>query len=655
MSGTPAPLSTVQPLTPVALDRIVRKCLVKDPDGRWQSASDLEDELKWVAEGAAGAPVVAATSSASRTRSARVAWASAAALAIALTVVGLLFIRERARPNSAGPATLKLAATLPDGWDLTTVGLSGVSTAPVAVSPDGRRIAFVAISSDKKTSIWIRPLDSVSALPLAGTEGGTSPFWSPDSRFLGFFAGGSLKKVDTSGGPVVTLCAAPNDLGGTWGASGVIVFALRAGPLQKVRAEGGVPAPATQLGKGETGQWRPSFLPDGRHFIYRTGPSGEKGPFHIGSLDSFDRTLAVHADSSNAIYSQGHLLFLLGSTLMAQRFDAERREISGEPFPVAEEIQIQGNAGIFSASNNGVLVYRAGDSLAGGELSWMDRSGKALSTLGDPGSYGDLELSPDGKRLALSVRSSVVSNAQTDVWIIEIDRNVRTRFTSDPAAEAGPRWTRDGRTIAYSVAEKGIFVKSSGGAGGERRLVEGTHEEYPDSWSADDSLLYERIDPTTSWDLWLLAPRGAAPVPFIPAPFRQEYARFSPDSRWVSYQSNESGREEIYVVPFPGPGDRVQVSTNGGRFARWRGDGKEMFYFAPDHRLMSVQLDTRTATLTPGAPVPLFETEPVYRDWPYDVSSDGQRFIINTRTKTTTATPLTVVVNWTAGLNSAAR
>jgi eukaryotic-like serine/threonine-protein kinase len=276
-----------------------------------------------------------------------------------------------------------------------------------------------------------------------------------------------------------------------------------------------------------------------------------------------------------------------------------------------------------------------------------------LSKLGDPGAYTDLELSPDGKRMAVAALGSAVG--RPDIWLFELDRNVRTRFTSDPAADAGPRWTRDGKQIAYAIAGKGIFLKSSGSAGGERRLLDGAHEEYPDSWSANGSLLYERVEPATTWDLWVLPPGGAAPVPFIREPARQEYGRFSPEGRWVSYQSNDSGREEVYVVPFPGPGDKIQLSINGGRFARWRQDGKEIFYVAADQKLMAVALDGSTGALTPRAPVPLFQIDPIARDWPYDVSGDGQRFIVNTRIKQMTGTPLTVIVNWTAGLGSAAR
>jgi Tol biopolymer transport system component len=521
------------------------------------------------------------------------------------------------------------------------------------VSPDGRRLAFVAIGPDRKTQIWVRPLDSLSAQALAGTEGASSPFWSPDSRFLGFFADGNLKKIDVAGGPSVTLCTAAENMGGTWSPNGVIVFSAAAASLQKVPAAGGVPAPATRLGTGETMHWRPSFLPDGRHFIYRSNTPNQKGPFYVASLDSTDSALVLNADSSNAIYSQGHLLFMLSSTLMAQPFDTQRLVVTGDPVPVAEQVQSQASNvpnGLFAASANGVLAYSVGSSTAGTELVWFDRAGKEISKSGEPARYSDLELSPDGQRLAVSVRER--TGSKSDLWIFDIARNFRSRFTSDPEDELGARWTPDGRNVAYQVNTKGIFLKPSGSSSTERRLLEAAHNEYPDSWMPDQhSLLYEVDDPKTSWDLWMLPlAEGSKPYPFIQAPLRQEYGRISPDGRWVAYRSTESGRDEIYVVPFPGPGDKVQLSTNGGSYPRWRRDGKEMFYINTNNRMMAALVDGGAAQFKVGAEAPLFEVRLLRGDWPYDVSADGQRFVVNSRIEQSTSTPLTVVVNWTAGL-----
>ena len=651
MSSTPAPLSALQPLSPPGLDRVVKKCLEKDPDERWQSAHDLEDELKWVAEGSAATAVAPAASRAGHRSSARLAWATVGVLSVALIAGALLWGRERWRATPDGADAIRFSATLPEGWVLARIQPGGGATAPLAVSPDGRQLAFVGLGPDRTRKIWIRALDSLTAVPLTGTEGGSAPFWSPDSRSIGFFADGSLKKIDAAGGPAITLCAVTRHMGGTWGTSGVIVFATAPPePLQKVSASGGVPTPATRFGKGETQHWRPSFLPDGRHFLYRSNTVGEKGPFYVASIDSTDSTLVLQADSSNAIYSQGHLLFLLGTTLMAQPFDPERLVLSGEPTPVAEPIQTQSPVpiGMFSASANGVLAYRTGEN-SGTDLVWFDRAGKVLSKLGEPALYLDLELSPDGRRLAVGVMDA--GPRGTDLWIFDIARNFRTRFTSDPAQELGARWTADGKDIAYYVEGKGLFLKPSGGSGAERRLLEAAHNEYPDDWTADGrSLLFERDDAKTSWDLWVLPlESGAKPYPFIQAPLRQEYGRFSPDGRWVAYRSTESGREEIYVVPFPGPGDKVQVSTNGGNFPRWRRDGKEIFYLRVDGMVVASAVDGSAAAFRAGVETPLFDGNTVMLgNWPYDVTADGQRFVVNSRLDDAPVTPVTVVVNWAA-------
>jgi Tol biopolymer transport system component/Ser/Thr protein kinase RdoA (MazF antagonist) len=648
MTGTPGPLSAQQPLTPPALERVVRKCLAKDPDARWQNASDLEDELKWILEGSVAAAAQAARGSGAR-RTARAGWAVAAMLGAALVVVAGLWVVERRQSAPSTGGAIRFAATLPDGWAIAPVHSAGASTAPLAISPDGRRLAIVAIGPQKQTQIWIRPIDALSAAPLSGTEGAASPFWSPDSRFLAFFADGHLKKIDAAGGPPITLCDAPRQMGGTWGTGGVILFtAAASSPISKVSEAGGVPAPATRFAEGEGQHWRPSFLPDGRHFIYRSDKAGDRGSFYVASLDSPDTKLVLQADSSNAIYSQGHLLFLLGSTLMAQPFDLARLELSGEPIPVAQRVEVQSSVpnGLFTASDNGVLVYQTGDAVAATELVWLDRSGKELSKLGEPAAYQDVELSPDGTRLAVGVLD--VNIRRTDLWIYDVARNLRTRFTSDPGREIGARWTADGKNIAYLVDGKGIFLKPSSGSVPERRLIEAPHGEYPDSWSRDQRLLlYELNDPNTSWDIWVLPVAGGArPYPFVQKPLRQEYARFSPDGRWVAYQSTESGREEIYVAPFPGPGDTVHLSTRSGRFPRWRRDGNEIFYIGAANTVIAVPVDGSGAAFKPGVEVPLFEAVTERGDWAYDVLPDGSRFLINRPVVETSTEPITVVVNW---------
>ena len=510
--------------------------------------------------------------------------------------------------------------------------------------------------SPGKAQIWIRSLDALAATPLAGTDGASSPFWSPDSRSIGFFADGQLKKIDARGGPVVTLCPADRSLGASWGTSGMIVFTpTNDSILMKVSDAGGVPVAATRFGAGEVMHWRPSFLPDGRHFIYRAAISGQRGPFYVGSIDSTDSKLVLQADSSNAVYSKGHLLFMLGSTLMAQPFDLESLTTSGGPFPIADRVEMQAAVsvpnGLFSVSDSGLLAYRTGTATAGGELVWFDRSGKRLSNVGEPGRYTDLELSPDGKRLAFAARDGSGS-ATSDIWIMDLERGVRSRFTSDPADEGGARWTADGKLIAYYVDKKGLFVKPSGSSTSERRLIDGAHGEYPDSWTPDQrALLYELNDAKTSWDIWVLpvSPQGP-PHPLIQAPERQEFGRISPNGRWVAYRSTESGREEIFVVPYPESGDKVQVSSTGGKFPRWRRDGKELFYLNSNNKMMVVAVDGFGPTFKAGGEAALFDTIPLGANWPYDVTADGQRFLISTRAEQASSTPITVVVNWAAAV-----
>jgi Tol biopolymer transport system component len=501
-------------------------------------------------------------------------------------------------------------------------------------------------------------------------------FWSPDSRSLGFFADGKLKKIEVAGGPAITLCDAPDARGGTWSRDGVIVFApTNTSGLHRVSASGGVPAAVTTLGEGETGHFQPSFLPDGRHFLYRasTGTAGVGQQIYLASLDSSDRKLLLSADATNVVYSQGHLLFLRETTLMAQPFDARRLEMTGEPFPIAEDIQTLGTNppyGVFSASENGVLAYRTGSGAASSQLVWFDRTGKQLSVLGDPAAYGDIELSPDGKQVSVSLPDQ--TGRARDIWFFDVARGLKTRFTFDPADELALVWSPDGSRVVFNSRRKGnldLYQKAADGSGTEEVLLEGGRQKYPLSWSADGRfILHAENGGPTGNDLFVLplsgdpstnslrgsgqAGQGRKSVPFLQTRFNEVPGRFSPDGRWVAYQSNESGRTEVYVAPFPGPGGKRQVSTAGGINALWRSDGTEIFYFAPDNMLMAAAVNGRGASFEVGAVKPLFQTRRTGTEVrsPYDVTADGQRFLINTLREEATSAPITAVVNWTVGL-----
>jgi len=637
--------------TPPAIRNLVRRCLEKNLRRRLPHIGEARMTIEDVLSGATPAEPVPAAPRKSRERLlVVVAAALFVALVAALTLGALAYFRRA----PAQALTMRFFVSLPDSWILPAAGLT--TTAPLAVSPDGQRVAFLARSKDGRSLLWVRALNTLAAQSLAGTENALRPFWSPDSRFLGFFAGGKLKKIDISGGPPITLCDVPDGFGGAWSRDGVIVFVPTvASPVQKVSASGGVPTAATTLGEGESGHRMPFFLPDGRHFLYRavTATGGSGGPIYVASLDLAQRKMLLNADSSNVLYTQGHLIFLRETTLMAQPFDAERLELTGEVFPIAEQIQTQGNplAGVFSASENGVLAYQTGAAGAGSQLGWFDRTGKPMGVLGGTALYSDLDLSPDGKRASVNIQES----GNRDIWIHDVARGLRTRFTFDPAEELMSLWSPDGSRVVFNSRRKGhldLYQKPSSGAGPEELLLEDNRDKYPVSWSSDGQfILYGSTGGPTSSDLFALPLSGdRKPSPFLQTQFNEGAGQFSPDGRWVAYSSNASGRMEIYVAPFPGPGGKWQISTAGGLYPRWRQDGTELFYLALDNKLMAAAVNGKGPSFEIGAVKPLFETRTAGIRYPYDVSADGQRFLINTAPEQAVSAPFTVVLNWTAGL-----
>jgi Tol biopolymer transport system component len=648
----PPPISSLQPMTPPALDRVVKKCLAKEPDDRWQTAKDLTDALKWIAEGGsqAGVPAPVINGRKGPLRDIRVAWSVAAVFLIVLTVGGFAYFRRA--PQDVLTARFLF---LPPETFLGANSNSGVS-APLAVSPDGRRIAFIAVSAEGKFLLWVRSLDTLTAQPLPGTEGAVSPFWSPDSQFIAFFTGGKLKKIGVSGGPPITICDAPGpSSGGTWSRDGMIVFSpTNTSALQKVSASGGVPTAATVLRAGEGSHWRPFFLPDGRHFLYRAITGSAELPIFIGSLDSTEGNFLLNSGSNNVLYSQGHLLFLRDTTLMAQPFDSERLVLTGEAVPVAEQVQTQGTPpyGIFSASENGVLAYQGGSSSPGNQLVWFDRTGKKIGVLGDAAFYSDLEIAPDGKRASVSAPDQ--AGKGRDIWLYDLVRGLRTRFTFDSIDELESIWSPDGSRVVFNSRRNGhldLYQKASNGAGSDEVLFKDGLEKYPSSWSPDSRfILYYTLGGQS--DLTVLPLSGdRKPVPFLKTRFNERGGQFSPDGRWVVYYSDESGKNEIYVAPFPGPGGKWQISTAGGVYPRWRRDGTEIFFLAPDNKLMAAAVNGRGPSFEVGAVEPLFETHALngFR-FPYGVSADGQRFLINTFSEQDASAPITIILNWAAGL-----
>jgi eukaryotic-like serine/threonine-protein kinase len=655
--------------TPPAIRTLLKRCLRKERRQRLGDAGavriEIEDALAWMAEGGAGA--TATTAPIGRlTLPGRVAWSVAAiAIVIGALAMGAFMYRQ---PAPAEPQAFRFSVGPPQGTNLDP------NPHFLTISPDGTKLAFIATDSSGKGQLWVRALDSEAAQPLAGTDDPTQPFWSADSRFLAFYArDGKLKKVAASGGPVQTITDAVSGANGSWSRDGIILFAPAAGggttaaaarpgaTIRRVSSAGGESQPVTALDESrqETAHYWPHFLPDGKHFLYLALSSNpEKNAIFVGSLDSPEKKLLLNAASNVVYVSPGYLLFNREGTLMAQPFDAERLELAGEEVPIAEDVQFNAvnMRAAFAASANGVLAYRIATSASSGQLVWFDRSGKQTVLLGDPNAYGgDVELSPDGKRAAVSIVDQV--RRTEDLWLYDVGRGLKTRFTFDPGQERNPIWSLDGSRIVFSSTRKGrgdLYQKASDNSGTEEVFFEDNLDKFGTGWTPDGRFFLYSTNNTGNVennDVLVLPLSGdRKPVPFQKTEFREGFARFSPDGRWVAYTWYESGLSQVYVAPFPGPGGKWLVSTAGGRLPRWRRDGTEIFYLAPDNTLMAAAVNGRGSSFAVGAVRPLFETRATGARYSYDVSADGQRFLINTALEQAASAPITVVVNWAAGV-----
>lgn len=639
----PPPISTLQPLTPPALDRVTKTCLAKDPDDRWQTARDLKRELGWIASAPeSGSPAPASFTAASRYGS--LPWIAAAVALIALAIPAARHLRETPPPETR--------------VDIVTPATD--SPTSFALSPDGRKIVFGAWG-DGASRLWLRSLATTAAQPLAGTEGATVPFWSPDSRSIGFFAGNALKRLDLGGGAPQTLAPAVAGRGGTWNAEGVIVFAPSLStPLMRVSATGGTAVAVTTLGPQQRGHHAPFFLPDGRRLLFYMPGAPDMAGIYLGALDGRAPTRLTPADGSGA-YLGGWLLWVRAGTLVAQRLDGTKAALTGEPVTVAEgvPVDITLSRSAVSVAATGLVAYRTG----GGsqrQLTWVDRSGTARGTVGAPDATLDApRVSPDGHRVI--VGRDVQGNV--DLWLLDGAR--MSRFTFDPAWDTRPVWSPDGARIVFRSHRSGsgdLYQKLTSGAGVEEPLVASDQIKTAYSWSADGRfLLYSILDLKGDVDLWIVPMAGdRTPSVFLKTPFREGYGAFSPDARWVAYQSNESGRPEIYVRPFVPPGaagtaaaatgSQWQVSTAGGITPAWRPDGKELYYLNPAGAMMAAPIAVSGATLEPGAPVVLFPTRIFgggvdgQQGRQYDVAPDG-RFLINMELGSAAA-PITLIQNW---------
>jgi eukaryotic-like serine/threonine-protein kinase len=643
LTTDPPPITKVQPLTPPALERVVRKCLSKDPEDRWQSASDLATELNWIAEGGLqpGTPVPVTLKWKTRER---LAWAVAMAGLLVASLAGAAYYHEASKPAQV------VRAVIPTEEGTSPV-MAGDLGGPVVLSPDGKTLAFGATDTQGKVTLWVRDLDGLHARSLAGTDGATMPFWSPDGRSLAYFAGGKLKTVPVEGGTPADICDAPAGRGGTWNAQGTILFSPQyESAIYQVSASGGAATPVTTVdnAKHDSHRW-PYFLPDGRHFLYlavnRMVGREPNDAIYFASLDGKENRLLMHA-FANAAYGAGRLLFMRGDALMAQSLDPDTGKLTGEPTRIAQDIGVDPTIwrAAFDVARSNILVYAAGGSL-GGQAVWFDSSGKELGIVVDKAlNLYHVRISPDGQKVATDFGETT-----TSVWVYDLRRKVNTRLTLDQEANVdAPVWSPDGRWIVYHGLQNGhnnIYRKAAGGFGERDRLLEGASvNQVPSDWSPDGkSLLFSSGDLAGQGQVWMLPLNGDhKPVPIAQNGNVSKDARFSPDGRWIAYASDASGKFEVYVIPSDRTSGRWQISSAGGLQPVWRRDGKEIFYLALDNALMSVPITLSKDVVEVGAVRQLFRVPRLVGTTgnfnAYDVTPDGQRFLTLEATQSTPPT-----------------
>jgi serine/threonine protein kinase len=637
----PEPISAVQPLTPPALQHIIAACLAKNPDDRFQTAHDIALQLKWIAQN--GTTTLRSTEE-KRSNRELLAWLIAGVLTLMLIASVLLWLR----PKESEQATY-FFAPLP------------FAARDVAVSLNGHTVAMVGRrESERYNMLWTYEPGAQEATSLANTEGASSPFWSPDGQSLGFFADGKLKRLNLVGGAVQVLCEAPNGRGGSWNKDGVILFTpsgtLGVG-LYRISASGGTPAQVTVPDKAlseASNRW-PVFLPDGIHFLYsgfHISARNDLYSIYVGSLNSNEKRLVVRAKGNAAYADPGYLLFDRDQTLFAQHFDTKKFELTGEPVPVFTDVQFFPRIAkaVFAASSTGLLVSQRNADSGVSQVLVFDRKGQQTGIALNPGIYGNIMLAPNGRVLAADTTDP--ANQNTDIWTYNLENQTSKRLTFVPGIESLPIWSPDGSRIVFSSNRElkfDMYMKDSNGAQEEKLIAPGGPDAFPTDWSHDGKYVFYQRGP----DLWFVTIPDLRSTQFLKATSTLKNGRFSPDGKWLAYSSNESGRWEIYVTSFPDAHGKWQVSNAGGDQARWRGDGKELFYLSNEGRIMAVPVKIG-ANFDAGTPIALFQANPremvaTSEQFCYDVSKDGQKFFINTQLKTA-MTPMSVVLNWGAKL-----
>ena len=650
----PASVAAFTRSVPAVVDATIRRCLAKDPDQRWQSAADLATALRWVVNGAfALTPQPVAAPVDARRHVARAALVAVGL--IALVAAGVVAFSWRGR-EMAPPRTFRFEIQPPPGTQWTPSPVS--STAQLALSPDGRWLALIASPKRGVAQIWIRALNAVEARPLAGTEGAAFPVWSPDSRHIGFFAGGKLKRVDLTGGRPQTVADAPAGRGGTWGPDGNIVFTpAGAQGLSGVPAEGGPVTAVTSTGDGIDTHYWPQFLPDGRRLLLYQRASNDAQGVYVKDLDSGALT-RVLAHDARAVYVPGHLLLVREGTLFAQAFDDRTLETIGEPVRVADSVGYFGGTfgdASVSASPSGILAYGPTVALTT-TLQWRDRQGAVVSNVTAPGAYRSPRLSPSEKHLALHLADQKRS-PNPDVWLLDLSRGALSVVTSDPRSDWFPVWSPDENAIFFGSARLGatsVFKKMRNAGEEIPIMTPSTRGHYPTDVTRNGGTLILQQLTETGYDLVTLTTGAPTPSQYLATRFNEVQGRLSPNENWIAYASDESGRFEVYVRPFPAGGTASLISIAGGTQPEWRRDGRELFYVTPNGELIAVPVTTDHAVFSAGTPRALFTVDlpepsaPFPND--YAVTADGQRFLVNTIVDPPTRSSLTVVVNWRAEL-----
>jgi len=641
----PEPISAVKPATPPAFEHLVARALAKDPDERWQTAADVKSELKWISQ--TSSTTRAAGPGIKRKRYQK--WMVTAAVALAAVVVTAATMWMLGAGKS--PDVVQAFILPPEGGQFI---FTGQGAGPPAISPDGTKIVFEASAPEGKRLLWVRTIRSLTPLPIAGTEGAVYPFWSPDSQQIGFFQDGKMKRVDVAGGPVTTIADAAAGRGGSWAGDGTIIFSPSTNDaIHRVSSAGGRPEPVTKIQPNESSNRWPWFLPGGKHFVFlawnqgASGTEGEGYTIYAASVEGGERKLVV-TGATNPSYANGYLFYVRAGNLLAQRFNLKALKVEGDPVPMFERVQSDPQFGRanYSVSQTGGLVFVNGPSAAEARVNWVSPDGRELGPVGGAGNWSSVRISPDGKWLA-----ATLDPGNADIWLLSLTREMRSRLTFDASPDTGPVWSPDSKRIAFTRMKAGkynLMVRNADGSGSEETWLESAEPIQVSDWSRDGRYIsYIVTVAGQATNLWVLPTAGERkPIQYQATPFSEADAMFSPDGRWLIYDSNSSGSTEIYAAPFPGPGGRFQVSSGGGDWPRWTRDGKHVLYSnGDDYYIADVTYDAVTFQVTQTRKLFTMASVGSGSSYSYDVAPDGRIIMVSSQMKAS-ANRLAWISDW---------